>query len=93
MGWGNPAGPIEKFYWQWRLTPHLLFACSNFSRCDILVLNAGVFGLGHTHTPDGFETMFQVNHLSHFYLTLLLQPLLAKCAPARVIFVSCEAHR
>ncbi|XP_050695360.1 WW domain-containing oxidoreductase-like isoform X1 [Eriocheir sinensis] len=64
-----------------------------FGRCDILVLNAGVFGLGHTHTPDGFETMFQVNHLSHFYLTLLLQPLLAKCAPARVIYVSCEAHR
>lgn len=64
-----------------------------FGRCDILILNAGVFGLPHAHTSDGFEVMFQVNHLSHFYLCLLLQPLLAKSAPARVIFVSCEAHR
>lgn len=61
-------------------------------RCDILVLNAGVFGLPHTLTEDGFETIFQVNFLSHFYLAVLLQPLLAKSS-ARVIFVSAESHR
>lgn len=64
-----------------------------FDRCDILVLNAGVFGLPHTLTEDGLETTFQVNHLSHFYLTLLLQPLLVRSVPSRVVFVSCEAHR
>ncbi|XP_068219810.1 WW domain-containing oxidoreductase [Palaemon carinicauda] len=64
-----------------------------FSRCDILILNAGVFGLPHSTTQDGFETVFQVNHLSQFYLALLLQPLLMKSAPSRVVFVAAESHR
>ncbi|XP_069937598.1 WW domain-containing oxidoreductase-like, partial [Cherax quadricarinatus] len=62
-------------------------------RCDVLLLNAGVFGLPHTLTEDGLETTFQVNHLSQFYLALLLQPLLVQSTPARVIFVSSESHR
>lgn len=64
-----------------------------FGRCDVLLLNAGVFGLPHTLTEDGLETTFQVNHLSQFYLALLLQPLLVQSTPARVIFVSSESHR
>ncbi|XP_063595628.1 WW domain-containing oxidoreductase-like [Penaeus indicus] len=64
-----------------------------FDRCDILILNAGVFGLPHTLTLDGLETTFQVNHLSQFYLAVLLQPILSRSAPARVVFVSAEAHR
>ncbi|KAJ2950168.1 hypothetical protein O0L34_g11525 [Tuta absoluta] len=58
---------------------------------DILILNAGVFGLPYTETEDQLETTFQVNHLSHMYLALLLEPLLKK--GSRVVFVSSESHR
>ena len=34
-----------------------------------------------------------MNHLAHFYLTLLLQGVLVKSAPARVVVVSSESHR
>lgn len=64
---------------------------SKYTKLDILILNAGVFGLPYCRTPDGFETTFQVNHLSQFYLTLLLKPLLK--SGSRVIIVSSESHR
>ncbi|KAK7066854.1 hypothetical protein SK128_006834 [Halocaridina rubra] len=64
-----------------------------FQRCDILILNAGVFGLPHSLTEDGIETIFQVNHLAQFYLTLLLLPLLEKSPPTRIVFVAAECHR
>lgn len=57
----------------------------------MLILNAGVFGLPFSKTLDGFETTFQVNHLSHFYLTILLKPLLGN--GSRVVVVSSESHR
>jgi WW domain-containing oxidoreductase len=57
----------------------------------MLVLNAGLFGLPFSLTRDGYETTFQVNHLSHMYLTLLLEPLLGQ--ESRVIVISSESHR
>lgn len=57
----------------------------------MLILNAGVFGLPYCRTADGFETTFQVNHLSQMYLTLLLKPLLK--SGSRVVVVSSESHR
>lgn len=57
----------------------------------MLILNAGVFGLPYSTTVDGFETTFQVSHLSHMYLTLLLAPLLKK--GSRVVSLSSESHR
>ncbi|XP_046672026.1 WW domain-containing oxidoreductase isoform X1 [Homalodisca vitripennis] len=60
---------------------------------DMLILNAGVFALPHSLTEDGLETTFQVNHLSQFYLTLLLEDLLARASSSRVVFVSSESHR
>lgn len=59
----------------------------------MLILNAGVFAVPFTLTPDGIETAFQVNHLSHFYLTLLLKPQLAEAKPSRVVILSSESHR
>lgn len=64
---------------------------SKYTKLDILILNAGVFGLPYSRTEDGFETTFQINHLSQFYLTLLLKPLLK--SGSRVIVVSSESHR
>ncbi|XP_075974265.1 WW domain-containing oxidoreductase [Anticarsia gemmatalis] len=58
---------------------------------DFVILNAGVFGLPYTETEDNIETTFQVNHLSHMYLALLLEPLCKK--GSRVVFVSSESHR
>lgn len=65
--------------------------CLMYRKLDILVLNAGVFGLPFSLTHDGYETTFQVNHLSHMYMTLLLEPQL--CQGSRVIVVSSESHR
>lgn len=59
----------------------------------ILILNAAVFGLPYTQTEDDFETTFQVNYLSHFYLTKLLWDILMKSSPSRAITVSSESHR
>ncbi|KAK7830342.1 hypothetical protein U0070_018850 [Myodes glareolus] len=59
----------------------------------VLVCNAGTFALPWTLTKDGLETTFQVNHLGHFYLVQLLQDVLCRSAPARVIVVSSESHR
>lgn len=64
---------------------------SKYSKIDMLILNAGVFGLPYCRTVDGFETTFQVNHLSQFYLTLLLKPLLK--TGSRVVILSSESHR
>lgn len=64
---------------------------SKFKKIDILILNAGVFGLPYSKTADNIETTFQVNHLSHFYLTMLLRPLLG--TGSRVVILSSESHR
>jgi retinol dehydrogenase 12 len=57
---------------------------------DVLVNNAGVaFAL--RPTVDGFQPQFGVNHLGHFMLHLMLQPLLSESGT--VVQVSSEAHR
>uniref|UniRef100_A0A0A9WTG0 WW domain-containing oxidoreductase n=2 Tax=Lygus hesperus TaxID=30085 RepID=A0A0A9WTG0_LYGHE len=66
---------------------------SKFEKLDILILNAGVFGVPHRTTVDGYETLFQVNHLSQAFLTLLLEDKLTRGVPSRVVFVSSESHR
>ncbi|XP_060532670.1 WW domain-containing oxidoreductase [Cylas formicarius] len=64
---------------------------SRYDKIDMLILNAGVFGLPFSKTVDGFEITFQVNYLSQFYLTMLLEPLLVQ--GSRVVVVSSESHR
>ncbi|KAG7208661.1 hypothetical protein KM043_014865 [Ampulex compressa] len=59
----------------------------------ILILNAGVFAVPYQLTKDGYETLFQVNHLSQFYFTLLLEHPIRSCHNARVVVVSSESHR
>lgn len=56
-----------------------------------LVCNAGLQVVsGTTHTEDGFEETFGVNHLGHFLLVNLLLRELE--TPARIIFVSSGTH-
>ena len=56
-------------------------------RLDILVNNAG-FGGSYRVTKDGYESIFQVNYLSHFLLTMLLLEKLKRSAPSRIVNVS-----
>jgi len=60
----------------------------------VLVCNAGVMGTPFSLTEDGLETQYQVNYLSHHYLTLLLADKLKTSSPtpARVINVSSISH-
>ena len=60
-------------------------------RLDILVNNAGLTG-SYRVTEDGYESIFQVNYVSHFLLTLLLMEKLKKSAPSRIVNVSSMGH-
>jgi NAD(P)-dependent dehydrogenase (short-subunit alcohol dehydrogenase family) len=60
---------------------------------NVLVNNAGVFNLKREVTADGIETVFAVNHLSYFMLTLLLLDRVRQSAPARIVNVASAAHR
>jgi NAD(P)-dependent dehydrogenase (short-subunit alcohol dehydrogenase family) len=66
---------------------------ASHERLDVLINNAGLVLSKHTLTQDGHETQFQVNHLSHFLLTHLLQEQLTKSAPSRVVNVASHAHK
>ncbi len=62
---------------------------------DTLVLNAGLQYTGSKQrrlSNDGFELTFAVNHLAHFYLTLLALPLLERSEAPRVVITSSEVH-
>ena len=63
-----------------------------FPRLDVLVHNAGVFMKSRTLTVDGLESTFAVNHLAPFLLTHVVQDLLLKSSPARVVTVSSITH-
>jgi NAD(P)-dependent dehydrogenase (short-subunit alcohol dehydrogenase family) len=64
-----------------------------YKTIDVLINNAGGVFSEKEITEDGFETAFQVNHLSHFLLTQLLLPSLLSSPQSRVINLSSEAHR
>ncbi|KAK9511001.1 hypothetical protein O3M35_005660 [Rhynocoris fuscipes] len=67
--------------------------CKLYSKLDILILNAGVMSVPFSLTEDGYEYVFQVNHLAHAYLTILLEDMLTRGVPSRVVFVASESHR
>ena len=62
---------------------------------DILILNAGLQYTG-SKTPrlstQGVELTFAVNHLSHFYLTQKILPLIDKKHDPKIIITSSEVH-
>jgi len=59
----------------------------------VLINNAGLGNTSKTMTADGIETVFAVNHLAYFLLTMLLLDRIKRSAPARIVNVASEAHR
>ena len=63
-------------------------------RLDVLVNNAGIGTVGpaggdeRLESTDGYELRFAVNYLAPFLLTRLLEPLLVRSAPARIVNVA-----
>jgi len=60
------------------------------------VNNAGIgSGRGETRevSEDGYELRFAVNYLAPFLLTRLLEPLLVRSAPARIVNVAWPGKR
>jgi retinol dehydrogenase 12 len=67
-------------------------AQKKFKCLDILVNNAGLAGVSEfATTKDGFELTVGTNHFGHFYLTLLLLPLIEKAPEAKIVNVSSRA--
>jgi NAD(P)-dependent dehydrogenase (short-subunit alcohol dehydrogenase family) len=66
---------------------------ADHERLDVLVNNAGIGtggrdGAERAVSEDGYELRFQVNYLAHFLLTRLLEALLIRSAPARIVNVA-----
>ena len=60
----------------------------------VLINNAGAIYEGEPwYTPSGVGGLCQINYLGPFTLTRLLEPLLLKSAPSRVVHVSSVTHR
>jgi retinol dehydrogenase-12 len=64
-----------------------------YPRLDVLINNAGIVMPQRVLTEDGYETTFQVNYLSHFYLTHSLLDELKRSAHGRVINLSSSVYR
>jgi NAD(P)-dependent dehydrogenase (short-subunit alcohol dehydrogenase family) len=60
------------------------------SPIDVLVLNAGLQLAKPAKSADGFERTFAVNHLAHYLLLRLIEPMMAK--GGRVILTGSGTH-
>jgi len=65
---------------------------NEYDRLDVLVLNAGAIIPERRISEHGNELTFQVNHIAHFMLLRVLQPLLWASNPSRFVHVSSDAH-
>ncbi|MEU3979072.1 oxidoreductase [Streptomyces sp. NPDC026672] len=59
---------------------------------DVLVNNAGISMVGHSVTARGAERHLAANHLGHFALTALLEPVLRRAPAPRVVTVTSYLH-
>lgn len=66
---------------------------SEVSKIDILVNNAGAFRTRKKLTPDHIDSVYTVNHLASFLLTVNLVPLLSRGESPVVLNVNSEGHR
>jgi retinol dehydrogenase-12 len=66
---------------------------SRHNQLHILLNNAGVMLCPFGLSEDGIETQFATNHVAHYYLTILLLPILESSGPSRVVNVSSIGHK
>jgi NAD(P)-dependent dehydrogenase (short-subunit alcohol dehydrogenase family) len=59
---------------------------------DLLIHNAGVFGVPLTRTPAGYEMHFATNYLGPFALTAGLFPFLRDAPGTRIVCVGSHSH-
>ena len=57
---------------------------AGLERIDVLINNAGLVLSARRITPDGFEYVFELNHLAPFLLTNLLRPKPVRTTPGCV---------
>lgn len=60
---------------------------------DIFIHNAGIFHTEYGETPDGIESVFQVNHLASFLMIYLMKEQYREKGSGRHIYVNSEGHR
>lgn len=60
---------------------------------DVLVHNAGIYLTKRELTPEGFDKVFVVHHLSSFIINNLLSEKLKSQGRTRIIMVNSEGHR
>ena len=58
-----------------------------FKKLDVLINNAGVCLPERRITEDGLEESFQINHLSHFILSIMMLDELNKSDDPRIIII------
>ncbi len=63
-----------------------------YSKIDVLINNAGLFGNKRKLSEDGYELTFAVDHLAHFFLVLLLIDNIKLAENARIINTSSNIH-
>jgi retinol dehydrogenase 13 len=60
---------------------------------DVLIHNAGIYLTRRELTPEGFDKVFVVHHLSSFVINILLSEKLKSQRGCRIILVNSEGHR
>ncbi len=64
-----------------------------YDHLDVLINNAGVLWGKYQLTEDGFERMFGVNYLGHFYLTQQLVALMPDSFSSRIVTITSMLYR
>lgn len=67
--------------------------CTSDLPVDVLIHNAGIYLTRRELTPEGFDKVFVVHHLSSFIINILLAEKLKSRGKARIIIVNSEGHR
>ncbi|MBC1576669.1 SDR family NAD(P)-dependent oxidoreductase [Listeria seeligeri] len=66
------------------------FQTADLGLLDGILCNAGINGNNTGLTKDGFDVVFETNHLGHFLLTNLLVPFMRE--DGRIVLVSSDMH-
>lgn len=70
-----------------------ILADREITAIDGVFNNAGIITNDLVRTPDGFDSQFAINHLSHFLLTNMLMPRLLTSSSPRVVNISSLGHK